>query len=286
MDSLALIKLTINISVMLMVFGTALKSGDADIRAGLGRSSLLLRSFAAMFVAMPVLAVLIALNFELDRPLLIALLLIALAPVPPVLPVKQIKAGGNGSYVLTLLVVSALAAIVVVPAGIEIIGRVFGRDLELPFPVTVRVVGISVLLPMLAGLVFARLAPAFSARIAGPLSAASSVLLVAALVPILVTSREVVLAQVGDFTIVAILLFIAAGLLVGHLLGGPDGDDRTALALATATRHPGVAIAVLHAVAPAEKGVVPVVLLYLLVSIVASIPYVKWRRRVSARASR
>ena len=91
-----------------------------------------------MFVVMPLVAFAIALNLELNRPLLIALLLIALAPVPPLLPAKQLKAGGNSGYVLGLLIVSALAAIVVVPAGIEVIGRVFGRDLEVPFEVTAR----------------------------------------------------------------------------------------------------------------------------------------------------
>jgi BASS family bile acid:Na+ symporter len=282
MNSSAPIVLAINISVVLMVFGMALQAGDAGLRVALGRSSLLLRSLASMFVAMPVLAFVIALYLDLDRSLLIVLMMIALAPVPPVLPVKQIKAGGGSHYVMALLVVSALAAIIVVPAGIEIVGRVFGRDLELPFRVTARVVVISVLLPVLAGLAIARLAPAFAARVAGPVSTTSSALLIASLVPILVTSWDVVLAHAGNFTVVAILLFIATGLLVGHLLGGPDGGDRTALALATATRHPGVAIAVLHVVAPGDTNVVPVVLLYLLVSAVASIPYVKWRQRVSA----
>jgi BASS family bile acid:Na+ symporter len=82
----------------------------------------------------------------------------------------------------------------------------------------------------------------------------------------------------------AILLFIGIGLAAGHLLGGPDDGNRTALALATATRHPGVAIAVVHAVAPAEKDVAAVVFLYLLVGVAASIPYMKWRQRVRAGA--
>ena len=44
----------------------------------------------------------------------------------------------------------------------------------------------------------------------------------------------------------------------------------------------GLALAVLHAISPAAEEVAPVVLLYLLVGMVASVPYVKWRTREQA----
>ena len=44
--------------------------------------------------------------------------------------------------------------------------------------------------------------------------------------------------------IVAIVIIAICGLAVGHFLGGPDEDDRTVLAFATVSRHPGVAMAV------------------------------------------
>jgi len=276
-----LIRGGINLSIVLMVFGIALSAGVGGARLAFRNPGLLLRSLLAMYVVMPLVAVAIALWFELSRPLLLALMLLALAPVPPVLPVKQIKAGGGADFVLGLLIASALAAIVVVPAGIEIIGRVFGRALEVPFGVTARVVGTSVLAPMLAGLIVAGAAPGVAARISAPLVKLSSILLIALLLPVFVLSWDALMRQVGDFTIVVMLLFIAAGLATGHLLGGPDDSNRTALALATATRHPGVAIAVMHAVVPADKEVAPVVFLYLLVGIVATLPYVKWQQRGS-----
>jgi BASS family bile acid:Na+ symporter len=80
------------------------------------------------------------------------------------------------------------------------------------------------------------------------------------------------------------VLFTFAGLAVGHLLGGPNADDRSALALATATRHPGVALAILNFVAPDDKAPAVVVVLYLLVGLVAAAPYVAWRKRARANA--
>ncbi|HEU4687193.1 MAG TPA: hypothetical protein VFS23_02475, partial [Vicinamibacterales bacterium] len=153
-----------------------------------------------------------------------------------------------------------------------------------PFAPIARVVGISVLLPVLLGLVVARVAPAFATRAAGPISKVAAVLLLVALLPALWASWDAIAAQMTNFTVLAIIVFVAIGLLVGHLLGGPNADDRTALALATATRHPGVAVAVLHAIGPMDQGVVPVVVLYLLVGLVAAAPYVAWRKRTHAAA--
>lgn len=39
-------------------------------------------------------------------------------------------------------------------------------------------------------------------------------------------------------------LFTFAALATGHLLGGPEEDDRTLLAFAAVSRHPGIAIVV------------------------------------------
>jgi BASS family bile acid:Na+ symporter len=69
------------------------------------------------------------------------------------------------------------------------------------------------------------------------------------------------------------------GLAVGHLFGGPNPEDRTVLALSTATRHPGVALAIAGANAPGgNKTVLAAVLLYLIVNAIVSIPYVNWRK--------
>lgn len=275
-----LVALGISVSVALMVFAIALEAGAGGARITFRDRALYLRSLAAMYLVMPATAVFVALNFELDRSLLIALMLLALSPVPPVLPRKQMKSGGGADYVLGLFLVSAVVAIVAVPTWIEVIGRVFGRHLEIPFGVTARVVFTSVLLPAAAGLALARAAPSLAARLAGPVSKSSSLLLAALLMPVVVSGWDRLAVHVGNFTILAIVLFVAAGLLTGHLLGGPRTENRTTLALATATRHPGVAIAVLNAVAPEVRDVAPVVVLYLLVAATTSLPYLKWRRRV------
>jgi hypothetical protein len=52
------------------------------------------------------------------------------------------------------------------------------------------------------------------------------------------------------------------------------------LGLATASRHPAVAIAITSAILPGEKLVGAAVLLNLLVGAIASAPYIMWSKRV------
>ena len=143
------------------------------------------------------------------------------------------------------------------------------------------VVGKSVLVPVLIGLAVKRLAPSIAQRLARPLSMVGTVALVVGLLPILVKLWPAVAAAASLSSIVAIALFTLLSLTVGHLLGGPLQDERTVLGLSTASRHPGVAMAIASAVVVAENRpvVIGAVLLCVLVGSVITAPYAKWRRR-------
>jgi BASS family bile acid:Na+ symporter len=274
-----LIGLGLNVSMALMVIAIAMRAGVANTRIAFSSPGLLARSLVAMYLVMPAIAILVALTFDISHSVKLAFLLLALSPVPPILPGKQMKVGGSASFALGLLVVAAVAAIVVVPAGLAIAAAIMGRDIEIPYRAAIPVVATSVLLPVGVGLVIGRLAPAWAEKAATPLSIIAVVLLLATFLPLLFATRHALLGQIGNYTLLAIVLFTIAGIAVGHWLGGPDGDDRSALALATATRHPGVALAVLHAAMPGDKAPAVVVLLYLLVASLVAAPYVAWRKR-------
>ena len=109
---------------------------------------------------------------------------------------------------------------------------------------------LTVLAPLVVGIAVRSLAAAFAARIARPVSLVSTVLLIASALPVLFTAWPTIVSLTGDGTIVARAAFVLIGLAVGHLLGGPDPEDRTVLALSTASRHPGVALAIAHATFP------------------------------------
>src|SRR5262249_45236916 len=84
----------------------------------------------------------------------------------------------------------------------------------------------------------------------------------------------------GNGTLLAIVVFVMVGVAVGHLLGGPDLSERSTLALATASRHPGLAVTIAAINYPGQRrNVVAVVLLYLVVKAIVLIPYNSWRKR-------
>jgi len=138
---------------------------------------------------------------------------------------------------------------------------------------------LTVLAPLTAGLIVNRFAPTLAARIAGPVSLFATILLVVAALPVVVAAWPAVKSMIGNGTLLALAVFAATGLAVGHWLGGSNPDHRTVLALATSARHPAVALAIAGANFQQQRAVLAVIFLYLVVGTVVSLPYVMWRKR-------
>ena len=206
-----------------------------------------------MYVVMPLVAG-IAAAFDLGLLVKVVLIALAISPVPPVLPKKVATGGGRASYAAGLLVTAALLGIVFVPLAVNIAGWAFAREAHIATTTVARIVAISVLLPLGAGIVVRRLVPALAARIAGPISVGATVLLFAVALLLVVNAWSSAIAPIGNGRVLAITAFVVIGLGVGHVLGGPDPEDRTVLALATACRHPGVALATTTTHLPDEEA--------------------------------
>jgi BASS family bile acid:Na+ symporter len=285
MSSSAIILLAVKASLALTVLGIGLRSTPRDATYLLRHRALLARSFLAMNVLMPLLALWLALVFALHPAVRLALVALALSPVPPFLPNKAVRFGGDGSYVVGLFVAASLAAVVVVPISVSLLGALFGMPFQMRPAVIAKLVGASVLLPIAIGMGIGRLAPAVADRAAGPVTRVATIVLVAALIPLLIASWPAMRSLLGNGTLVAIVVMTLAGLGVGHLLGGPRREHRTVLALATASRHPAVAIVIVTANFPGEKLVAAAVVLAVIVGAIASTPYTVWSKRWSTQRS-
>jgi BASS family bile acid:Na+ symporter len=278
-DAAQLIRLAISASIVLLVLGLGLRAAPADATYLLRRPTLLLPALLAMYVVVPSAAAALAGLFDLPLTVEVALLAMAVSPVPPILPGKQLRLGGRTSYVYGLLVAAAVAAIVLVPLAVEVLGWVFRREVHIGVLVVAKLLGVTVLLPLGAGLAVRHLAPALAERAATWASRLGTVLLVAGLLPTLVAVWPGIVVLVGTGAVLAIAAVVAAG-LAGHWLGGPEPGDRTALAIAASMRHPGVALAIAGINFPAERLVPATVLLFLLVNLVLTVPYGARRKRL------
>jgi BASS family bile acid:Na+ symporter len=272
-------------SIVLTVATLGLHARRGDVRSLLADHGRLARSLLAMDGVMVLLAVAVALAFPLYPAVKVALVALAVSPVPPLLPKKELKVGGSSSYAVGLLVVSAVVSVVVVPAAVYLVGPSIGDPRHLSANAVAQVVATTVLVPLAVGIVLRRLAPGLVDRVTKPVTTLCTVLFAVAALTIVAAAWRPIASLVGNGTLLAIALFWATGLAAGHLLGGPAREDRVVLALSTASRHPAVAIAAGTAIAPGETRLLAAIVLYLLVGGVLSAVYLRLLGPVPAAAA-
>jgi predicted Na+-dependent transporter len=277
-----LIILVLRASVIAMVFAIGLNVALGDLLQLFRRPGLLVRSLVSMFLVMLVAAVFVATFADLRHPIEIVIVALALAPIPPLLPKKQTKAGGEASYIYGLVVAASLFAIVWIPLAILLLSRIVATPLSASLSEIVNIVVVMILAPLAAGALVARFAPAFAARVQSPIARLATIVLLAGLLLMVVKVWRPMLDLVGNGTLMALAGFVLIGLVSGEVLGGPRPEDRSVLALATATRHPGIAYYLATLNFPQEKAIPAAVILYLIVSAILALPYVAWRRRSGA----
>lgn len=278
------IPLLLKASIYAIVFSIGLRAGLSEATWALRHPRPLMIGVFAMFVVMPLVSAALAALFELPPPVELILVAVALSPVPPILPNKELKAGARAAQAVGLMVAAGLLAIVMVPFGAELIASWFGLDVEVPVALALKIVATSILIPLAAGLLLRAAAPKLAERIADPVGKLASAVLLLAVLLIVVKSAPAMWRLVGGGTLAAFAAFVAIGLGVGHVLGGPDDANRTVLALATASRHPAIALAIATAVAPDAPLLMPAILLYLLLGAVVTGVYLAVRRRRAAPA--
>jgi bile acid:Na+ symporter, BASS family len=274
-----LLVLGLKISLILMVFALGLKASVQDAVYLFRRPSELARAMVSMFVVMPVVVFALTRAFDLHPAVRLALAGLALSPLPPTFPKKALKQGGRVSYTVGLLVAATLLAILYIPLALELLERITGNPLRMTAGAVFALVFGALLIPLALGIAVRRFAPAFAERAAQPVSQAATILLLVTFIPLLVKVLPAMVSLIGNGTILVMVLFALVGLAAGHLLGGPDPEDRTVLALSTATRHPGIAIAIVLANFPDQKLAPAAAILCVLVSAIASKPYLAWATR-------
>jgi len=280
MTSQAVVLLALKASIVLSVFAVGLDAQFQDALYLARRPALLVRSLVAMDVVMPVVVAMIVGAFRLHPAFEIVLVALAVSPVPPLLPKKQIGAQGDPSYTVGLLVLSAVVAIPIIPIDIELLGRFLDAPVHMKAWPIARLGLQTILAPLALGMAVRHFAPSIALRISKPMGLAAAILLAISLLPILFVAWPAIIALIGNGALAAIAAFVLVGLAVGHWFGGPDPHNRAVLALATATRHPGIALTIATTNFPEQKAVLPAILLYLILSAILAIPYLQWRKRL------
>ena len=263
----------------MLAMGTGLTVGE--IVAALRNHRLIMVALLANFVLMPLGALTLAKVLWLDEPLGVGLLVLGCAAGAPFLPKLAQLSRGNlpfavGSMVLLMIITVGYLPIVL--------------PLLLP-EVTVNPAKIAqslivlMLLPLGIGLFVKARHGRLSARVKPFLDRLSSISLVLLILLISIVNFDKVLQVFGTRGILAGLLFIAFGCLMGWLLGGPGDDTRRVLALGTGQRNIAAAL-VVGSQSFTDQGVTVMVVVVAIIGLVTLMPLAgMFGRRVPSLAT-
>ncbi len=280
MNPAIILKLVLLLGVVLLVVAIGIRARLEQPLLLLRRPALALRAMVAMYVALPAFVLLLVWLVPLQEGVGAALLGFAVSPVLPPWAKKGAAAGGQTDYVIGLQVLSTGVALLVIPLMIWIVYRVFGVETALDPLAVEQVLLVTVAAPLALGMGLARLWPGAAPRLAALADRVGGVVILLGAVVLLVAQGRAILGVIGQGTFVVTVGVIGFGLLVGHLLGGPDPGNRGALASATVLRHPAIALLLASGAFPErESTVVGTVVLYLLAALLLSAAYERWRKQ-------
>ena len=252
------------------------------------RPWLVLRVVLGSCVLVPLVGLLVLklpLTQQLSPGARLGIALMALSPSAPLTLRKAGIRGGDAHLAAVLQVAAALVAVVSIPLLSDVFRTVFdvrGWNIQ-PGQVALQVGGVQVL-PLSVGLLLGHWRPDLAARWAAPVQKVALLitLVVVGLILCLVLPQLLTFARVNALAIAAMVMMTAAALGIGYGLGGGGGETRLTTALVTSMRNPGLALLFAVSHGTDVPGVKLAIVTYLLVTIVASIPFLRWAGRATA----
>jgi BASS family bile acid:Na+ symporter len=272
-----LLPLFASATVGTVMYGIGLGIPPRELAAAWARPGLMLRALLAVLVLVPMAAWAVSLALDLPRAVAVGIMLMAIAPGAPLALQRSLGAGGHHAFAPGLQISVALLAVVSMPLSVAVINLVYGTHASISPLQLMKQVTTLQLVPLALGVATGRWLPRAAGWLQPRLGALGKWLLVLLVLYVAFTFRQD-LARAGTGMVLAIALVTLGSLALGHVLGGPEPATRTAVAIVSAARNPGLALlaATLNSAPAAVTAVLPV---YIFVSAIAMIPYILWRGR-------
>jgi BASS family bile acid:Na+ symporter len=231
-----------NAAVLLFVVTTMLAMGLsltlAQILAPLHHLRLVLLALVANFVLTPLLALAVTHIIPLSEPLKIGIVLLGVAAGAPFLPKLAQFAHGNVAFSVGLMVLLMVVTIFYLPIVLPLL--LPGVRVN-PFSIAVSLV-LTMLLPLGIALLVRERYPEPAGQLQPIMAQASNVAVLLVLVLSLLANFQELMGVIGTGGILAALILICGGAVVGSLLGGPTSETRRVLGLGTAQRNISAAL--------------------------------------------
>lgn len=225
------------VSAMLSI---GLEVTGRQVLGTLGNARLMGRALVANLVVMPALGLALVRLFPMSPDVAAGLLILAAAPGAPFAVQFTGKAKGAVAFAAALLLVLTLVALVVTP---PLSGFLLGAEtpLRLPAGRLVRAALLYLVLPLLAGFALQRWAGSLAGTLRKPVALCAA-LSFPAVILLTMSVKSAATRAIGLPAVLALLLLVVGGMLLGWLLGGPDTATRRVLATGTGMRNAVVAL--------------------------------------------
>jgi BASS family bile acid:Na+ symporter len=224
------------------------------------RPGLLARCLVASFVLTPIAAMIINQVLPLSFPVKAGLAVMAICPGAPMVYRKLLKGRTLPDLAGSFQATTALLAVVVVPLWLNIFAALYPNDASFDPAAIFRQVAMAQLLPIAIGLAIHSGFPELADDLDQPVFKLGTFLLLGLIFVILIAALPKVLTM-GFMPVLAAVLFAAASLVIGHMLGGPEPESRLTLAVANSTRNAGLAFAIATANFQ-NPGILPAIATY------------------------
>lgn len=267
----------LNLGIAMSIFAYALRADGDELRFLKRERRLVGLSLLSIFVVTPAIAIAVVEWVDMPPRVKLAIVALSFSIIAPALPHKLGK-GGHRPYANALTLVVAALSIPVVPLLVDLMGRVTNHPYGVSPGEIAGYVGTVLAVPLVLGLLFRWRWPGVGERLSRPLTRFAVVFTTVAIAIEVVLTLPAIWHLLSVGTVLGMALFTAAAIAAGHLMGGPRPGDEMVLALASATRHPAIALTVATVNYP-EARFSSALMLCLIVNAVVTAVYVRWQRQ-------
>jgi BASS family bile acid:Na+ symporter len=267
----------VRLTLFLLMFSLGLDFTLQQFLAFWRKPGFVLRALISTLVVFPLLVVVILQFATLPQSAIIGLVVLAAAPGAPLMTRRITMAGGDFHLGTNLQITLAALAVITTPLILMLFDRALA---DIHLGISPRQVALNVAivqgLPMGLAMLLSHYRPGLATAVALFVGKAANILFMILAVLLLVTGFDLVI-EAGWRANLVISIVVVMALAAGHLLGGPDKQTRTALAIATIARNMGLAVFI-TVLSGSEKHELAVLIAYMIIGFTLAVPYNLWRR--------
>lgn len=285
--------MTILISIALFLIMMSLGLNLPPLQFGIlkQRPVFLARVLTTTCIGIPIAALLLLqspIGQPLATPIATGMMLMAICPSAPMITLKSRKLAATSDIAIKLQFWSACAAIISVPLWIGLLTSKGGSNIWniSPREVAAQVFTVQ-LIPLLIGVSLRKWCSEWAEHWNPWIQKIATLLLLVLLILILATALPTGTAALltNAQGALAMLLLTWIGLAAGYFIAGKDARERSTVPLVISMRNPGLALLLVQDIAPDARNIKAAVAGYVLMTVISTAPFMKWRKALHASNS-